>query len=252
MTHSIADLILGAVCLGVAALIHRGDRVRAERRRRDLYVAKTSTANVIPIDLSPAMAAAAPTFTPLRNSVPRLASQGHDSVPVRQQAEPIVAWKRARIEVDVYEGRPALCGVVYGRYQPVDVARHCNGITGSATARSGLPDPHPAPRLDCHCGFHGVPKDRLIDAYVDYQTASCADLEVELYGTVIACERGWRAEKQRVLAVHLDLDCHQCYRPAVGVGFCGTTCGRCSPSLFSPADLASVWGVEVRWEEPPR
>lgn len=88
MTHSAADLILGAVCLGVAALVHRGDRARAERRRRDLYVAKTSTANVIPIDLSPAMGAAAPMPTPLRNSVPRAVDQGHDSVPVRWEEPP--------------------------------------------------------------------------------------------------------------------------------------------------------------------
>lgn len=166
-------------------------------------------------------------------------------LPVRQQAEPIVAWKRARIKV--HDGHPVLCGVVFGRYKPVDVAQHL-GIWDSVFQMPA----HVAPDLDCACGFYGVAKDHLYDASFDYHARSCADLEVELYGKVIAHEQGWRAEKQRVLAVHLDLFCRLCRRPASGVADLGVTCARCAPTLFTPADLASEWGVEVRWQEAPR
>ena len=175
-------------------------------------------------------------------------------LPTRAQAEPITAWKRARFLIG--DAGPILRGVIYGTYTPVATAEHIvDDTNGFWTWISPplAPNPHEAPHPDCVCGFYGVTHQRLHEVSVDYCGRSCADLEVELYGKVIAHKSGWRASKQRVLAVHLDLGCTTCRRPAVGVGREGVLCAGCGKGekVLSPADLASAWGVEVRWQERP-
>lgn len=169
-------------------------------------------------------------------------------LPVRQQAEPITAWKRAGIAIR--GGQPVLRGVMYGEYKPVDTAIH-------APFNFLSPDRHhQAPDAKCVCGFYGVAKEWLYQASKDYTSSSCADLEVELYGRVIRHRDGWRAEKQRVLAVHLDLSCLRCRRPAKGIHQGGLNCGNCHSGIaptvwFTPAELSSLLGVEVRWQAMP-
>lgn len=57
------------------------------------------------------------------------------------------------------------------------------------------PTKHAAPGVDCECGFYAVPADKL-----EHFKYGGATLQVELSGTVIEHELGYRAEHQRVLA----------------------------------------------------
>ena len=81
------------------------------------------------------------------------------------------------------------------------------GVDATATCKVVSPlggvylarDPHTAPGLDCSCGFHALPPDvEPWGAGPDLVT-----LMVELSGTVVEHERGYRAEHQRVVEVQI-------------------------------------------------
>jgi hypothetical protein len=77
------------------------------------------------------------------------------------------------------------------------------------------------PGLDCDCGFYAY-KERAEAVHLLRQTLGCnglrdkALLTVELDGTVLEFERGYRGERQRVLGVQLERDCSVCRRDGVG------------------------------------
>lgn len=109
------------------------------------------------------------------------------------------------------------------------------------------------PQLDCSCGFYALKES--------VKPTEGIVLEVELYGTVIVCERGYRAERQRVLGVTLPAKCGNalCNKPATLVtfidevlaGLCGEHAELAERSpLLTPApaaDLAGILGTEVRF-----
>jgi hypothetical protein len=126
---------------------------------------------------------------------------------------------------------------------------------------------HAAPDPGCRCGFHAVAtRDDLwrLDA-----SPEAVILDVELAGTVIEHEYGWRAQHQVVLGVHLPAICAKwrCRRPTAGAAPCRPetyelemshwtllrpTCTRCAKRRLVPiADLASELGVEVSAAPPP-
>ena len=74
-------------------------------------------------------------------------------------------------------------------------AYHRQMMVWSYSMGGNRPMPHEAPHVDCQCGFYAVPADKL--DHFGYQGAR---LQVELSGTIIEHQLGYRAEHQRVIA----------------------------------------------------
>lgn len=78
-----------------------------------------------------------------------------------------------------------------------------------------------APGLDCECGFYAF-KHRAEAVDLLRATIACnglrdkALLTVDLDGSVLEYERGYRSERQRVLGVQLERDCSRCREHGVG------------------------------------
>jgi hypothetical protein len=78
-----------------------------------------------------------------------------------------------------------------------------------------------APGLDCECGFYAF-KDRAEAVELLRATVACnglrdkALLTVDLEGSVLEYERGYRGERQRVLGVQLERNCARCRDEGVG------------------------------------
>ena len=85
---------------------------------------------------------------------------------------------------------------------------------------------HAAPDQNCHCGWYGW-KDRQHEA--EQQPRVFADAsdepwaEVDFYGKVIEHEWGYRASRQRVMAIHLEV----------------------VPPNINPSDLARAIGIPI-------
>ncbi len=111
--------------------------------------------------------------------------------------------------------------------------------------------PHVAPALGCDCGFYAVPAD--VDAWHANETV---DLLVELSGTVIEHELGYRAGHQTVVECHLPA-CPYCREPSVNVIFeggkaAGFACERHTAGsvVVSRDDLRRTLGVPITDEAP--
>jgi hypothetical protein len=172
--------------------------------------------------------------------------------PPNEDGQPIVGLKLARIVAvdDQLMFAPAFIRTTTMPYP---------SIAGARCEREDRD--HPAPALDCHCGFHIVNGRR--DLWRLGPTSGTVLLDVELSGMVIEHEYGCRGEKQTVLGVHLPHRCASflCRRPIVGVArYSGRpsaprparwtslrpTCERCARHHgISVADLAAGLGVEV-------
>ena len=196
-------------------------------------------------------------------------------LPVREQVDPIVAYKRAAI----VDGPLRLYGVGrHAPYKPDDTAtcqRGCSWSLSPGQARDpkcscawcSSPEGHAAPEATCTCGFYAMDKTRLGQLGNEYHTG-IADLQVELSGKVIRHRDGYRAQHQRVLGVFVDPACRCCRRAAsvMATGPEGgyfyslvserrapelrTFCLQCVPGkakTYTPADLANEWGIEVTW-----
>ncbi len=78
-----------------------------------------------------------------------------------------------------------------------------------------------APGIDCECGFYAF-KDRAEAIDLLRATVACnglrdkALLTVDLEGSVLEYERGYRGERQRVLSVQLERDCARCRDEGIG------------------------------------
>lgn len=94
----------------------------------------------------------------------------------------------------------------------VDTEAHCAAQRyydvkyGSDRSRK---DRHKAPGVNCECGLYALPTDLA----PTYEGPSYVTLMVELSGTVIECERGYRAEHQRVIECQIP-PCAYCGRQA--------------------------------------
>lgn len=163
---------------------------------------------------------------------------------VSRQDEPIRARKAAGLCVQ--DGRLRFCGFTLGGTYGADaVASHENVLLGGD---GGKPHTSPDPTGRCRlCGFY---------ALSEFNTPAKVVLDVELFGTVVVHQKGWRASRQRVLVCWLHPQC-ACGREAVGVGVVGSLeprcrvhpiCGTCAWSLMSLVDVAGELGCEVRWK----
>lgn len=184
-------------------------------------------------------------------------SAGVAELPRRTSDEPIRAWKQATIILHC--GMPCFAGVTSsGTRYSSDAYAECTAgwrraIYSGFGSYSGPPTHRMGPVLDCSCGFYAMAEDE--------KPTEGIVLEVELYGTVIVCERGYRAQRQRVLGVTLPKMCANalCTADACLVAFVDDTlAGLCDEHaalvertpLHAPGtitDLAGLLGTEVRW-----
>lgn len=114
-------------------------------------------------------------------------------------------WKCAQLLVSPDQGEIRLAGVtIGGAYRVEDVAACVLG-------RGHLP-----PSLSCECGFYAFSErmdaENMLACRFGYdeQVVVRVLCEVDLSGTVIVCDRGYRAERQRVLSIGLLPWCADC------------------------------------------
>lgn len=205
-------------------------------------------------------------------------------LPSRQQVEPFVGWKRARL-VRI-NGHVRFYGAtVEASYEAEAVAdcrrRNLDYLLRSSIFSMAPPAPqqvsevapsheHQAPADQCACGFYAVADQSHWEVLRRDYPDGFARLEVELYGKVIRYTNGYRAEKQRVLAAWVDPACWGCSMwSQVGIerhpgaqmagmvdahGLLRPVCAQCAVGLadrllLSLADISSDLGTEVRWWE---
>lgn len=127
------------------------------------------------------------------------------NLPETAGTDPIVAWKRAAIVFSY--GEYTFMGYGNTRYKSTTAHATCESPFRryGVGLHSSEPDVHPSgrhvPHPPCSCGWYGLSeKPADLNGY----------LEVELFGRVIVCENGYRAEKQRVRRVHLTRRCQFC------------------------------------------
>lgn len=151
---------------------------------------------------------------------------------------PILAHRIARLRFD---GKPPFAAIHQTTRFGVDADAKCEGwfTTLRVTLSFGSAYPgegsHPAPKVDCSCGFYALPSDvEPWDEGCDFVT-----LMVELSGTVIEHEKGYRAQHQRVVECQVPA-CPFCGQHAdvVLVGedrqMTGTACAAHVPPVLQP------------------
>ena len=178
------------------------------------------------------------------------------SLPHTATTEPIVAWKVAELSLlpHVKEG-VQFEGVIHGvRYGVEAEAVHHEGWPYSM----GEVVDGANPPLHCrHCGFYATTKAALPELFHDY-TSRVVTLEVQLHGTVVKHERGWRAQRQTVLGAWVRRHCWRCGETAAGLvadGKAGPVMPACKyemglrASAFSLSELSGMLGTELRWDD---
>jgi hypothetical protein len=131
-------------------------------------------------------------------------------------------YKVARLVADPATGQASFLGLTLGgRYDPDDVAA-CEVLNGSLPpprrwGQRRIPEPHDAPDLSCTCGFYalhrrGEATDLLAARPPVSRMFGPVLLEVDLAGTVVEFDRGYRASHQRVLGVQVPRWCLPCAR----------------------------------------
>ena len=116
-------------------------------------------------------------------------------LPVRQQVEPVVGFKTLNLRLRS------------GSIEMSGMRSSYHGVTERATC-SAYPKPgvaHEAPLLTCTCGFYAY--DELEHIY-SWRREIVGT--VEMFGTVINHEKGYRASHQRVTALAVGRPCDQC------------------------------------------
>lgn len=194
----------------------------------------------------------------MRFSPPPLRTEKQDDV--------IVAWKRAVFTVTPHD--IVLTSPVKGHPIEVDGTAWCNkGWTRGVRDESST---HRSPDPECTCGFYAMRDRAEAEAEAGNSHWGNCLLEVQFFGRVIVGTRGYRAERQRIVAVHLDREgCAGwlCKAEPVGIGrtthapvhsqddedkdfvpLCRGHFDTWPPmDRLSMADLSSYLGLEVRW-----
>ena len=174
-------------------------------------------------------------------------------LPIRQQVDPFVGYKAVSLKLT--------------KGGKIEVGGYVGSVTLDATAKcSAWPRPevpHEAPDVNCKCGLYAL--DDAADVSYGYRDTEHL-ATVELFGTVIVGETGWRASRQRILDIALGTSCRACdlfgdvRRAADAVYFSVTgdmltLCaqhGELAVNLNaairqSPDDLTARLGVPVSW-----
>jgi hypothetical protein len=116
------------------------------------------------------------------------------ALPVVHENIPILAHRMAKL-VNTGQGwKFSSVGGDHGTFG-ADADARCVQTSWGYSLSQAKPGRHPAPDVDCSCGFYAVPADKL-----DHFNYSGVALQVELSGRVIEHELGYRAEHQRVLS----------------------------------------------------
>lgn len=110
-------------------------------------------------------------------------------LPVSDNKDPILAARFIDLAWDLRQNKVLFSGVA--------MKSHLFGLDATARCDGSL-HPGEAPNVGCRCGFYAVPSDQL-DSHVGYGASLSA--EVELFGRVIEHERGYRAQRQRILSL---------------------------------------------------
>jgi len=121
------------------------------------------------------------------------------STPRRTAEEPIKAWKVAQLVKHplLNNGVAVFTGVGYGNLSPY-------GVEAEAECPKRFDGPSHS-MFTCTCGFYAVKDRRVAENMLGPDDVVL--LEVELYGTVLHFEDGYRAQHQRVMAVHARRQC---------------------------------------------
>lgn len=114
-------------------------------------------------------------------------------IPTRIQVDPLVGYKTLNLRLDA--GRVLLAGM----------RRSYSGLleTAECVKYPKNEAEHSTPGLDCTCGFYAWREQSEVGP-------SGHLASVELFGSVVVCEKGFRAAKQRVTSLLLAPGCDQC------------------------------------------
>jgi hypothetical protein len=152
----------------------------------------------------------------------RWARFGRRALPTerRASADRPVGYKVARPVADPATPAGGFLGLTVGGLYGSETEAGCEVLDGSLPPprrwwRRTPPSPHPAPDLSCSCGFYAFKDvadaaELLASRPPVGRLFGTALLEVDLAGTVIEFDRGFRAAHQRVLGVQLPHWCLPC------------------------------------------
>lgn len=154
---------------------------------------------------------------------------------------PIRGWKAAWLQLD--GGRLRFEPVVAKTLYDAGWADARCLIGTTAHTRPTVHGPVPEPRCDCGWYARDTPET------VDLCSRDMALLEVELAGTVVVGERGYRAQRQRVRSVTLPGVCAEpgCEEPATVVGQSGSSRSSRVTSLCEDHTTVSrrmAWAID--------
>lgn len=180
-----------------------------------------------------------------------------------RSTEPLTGWKKARIVTSFDSSHFEFRSMVHGvQYRADDVAVHAARTSQILNIDRTHPSPDPSGAQCNACGFYAY-KERFL-AESEYTTRKGYLLEVELYGKVVEYSKGYRAERQRVLAVWVPRRCVECHGQADGLYYLGydldPICMACFLRLsvdndrleyVTLSEVSNQLGCEVRWLEDP-
>lgn len=161
-------------------------------------------------------------------------------------AEPIVGW-RSWVATRI-DGELLLCSPIYPTVWPVSDALHAVCRSNSNSRRHDRhPTEHTAPAQECQCGVYAVDDPKR--SYVRGQGVAAIPGEVEevvvgrvlLWGTVVECDNGWRAEYAYPAEVWL---CER--RPGATRGFFRQRAREDPGELEAIVQALGRYGVPVR------
>jgi hypothetical protein len=128
--------------------------------------------------------------------------------------------KVGRLVVDPRDGDGSFLGLTVGGLYGSDDAATCEVLEGRLPpprrwGRRLVPPPHGVPDLGCSCGFYAFKEAKaavklLAERPPVSRLFGAALLDVDLAGTVIEFDRGFRASRQRVLGVQVPRWCVPC------------------------------------------
>lgn len=185
-------------------------------------------------------------------------------LPEVEQEEPIRTWKQAALVRNGQNVELRPMAITKATILPDAEATCASYGSNAAFLAASLGDHHQCPKPGCTCGFYAY-KERPAPAtnafpYTNSWGTNTVILEVELSGTVIECETGYRAQYQRVLGVHIPGRCSNllCDEPAVAVVFsadgepgrpvCATHRERDSWDAVTLAEIGNALGIECCWD----
>ena len=184
-----------------------------------------------------------------------------EPLPVREQTDTFIGYKT--LKVFAHDGKLQFRGVC-GNYYGVDATAECRGdapwklnyvqyFAAGIRPPAFAPDPdfapgnHKSPLQGCTCGLYALKEPADDWEYGAFRAT------VELFGTVIVGEKGYRAERQRILKIEARRECVVCHEVAAGfsTGADGQVVAVCEQhgvlSCASPSELTGKLGTEVRW-----